>query len=65
MVVAIGVVSMHPYVARPILLAKSEGIPTIEIGPTHTDVSEVVDFRFRGTPMRVLELIWQTFRRRP
>jgi len=65
MVVAVGVVSMPPYVARPILLAKSEGIPTIEIGPTVTDVSEVVDFRFRGTPMRVLELIWETFRQRP
>jgi NAD-dependent deacetylase len=65
MVVAVGVVSMPPYVARPILLAKSEGIPTVEIGPTVTDISEVVDFRFRGTPMRVLELIWETYRQRP
>jgi len=65
MVIAVGVVSMYPYVARPILLAKAEGIPTVEIGPTTTDVSEVVDFRFRASPARVLELIYETFRQRP
>jgi NAD-dependent deacetylase len=56
-VVAVGVNTMFPYLARPLLVAKSEGIPTVEIGPQHTDVSDVVDFRFRGSPMRVLDLI--------
>jgi NAD-dependent deacetylase len=62
MVVSIGIASMYPYIARPILLAKSQGLPTVEIGATHTDVSEVVDFRFRGTPSRVLELVWDAYR---
>jgi NAD-dependent deacetylase len=57
-VFAIGVGTMFPYLARPILLARAEGTPTVEIGPTHTDVTDVVDFRFRGSPMRVLDLIW-------
>src|SRR5262245_15825905 len=61
MVFSIGVPFMYPYLARPILLAKAEGLPTIEIGPTQTDVSELVDFRFRGTPSRVLDLIWAVF----
>jgi NAD-dependent deacetylase len=56
-VFAIGVGKMYSYLARPLLLAKSEGIPTVEIGNEHTDVSDVVDFRFRGSPMRVLDLI--------
>ena len=52
---------MFPYLARPILLAKQEGIPTVEIGQTATDVSELVDFRFPGSPARILDLIWQVF----
>jgi NAD-dependent deacetylase len=57
-VLSIGVTSMAPYLARPILVAKSEGIPTVEIGAAATDLSELVDFRFRGTPARVLDLFW-------
>jgi hypothetical protein len=60
-VIAIGVVAMFPYLARPVLLAKQEGIPTVEIGPTTTDVSEIVDFALRGSPARILERIWQVF----
>ncbi|MBA3539372.1 MAG: NAD-dependent protein deacylase [Deltaproteobacteria bacterium] len=65
LVFAIGISTMFPYIARPILVAKSEGIPTIEISATQTELSDVVDFRFRGTPMRVLELIWETYRQLP
>jgi NAD-dependent SIR2 family protein deacetylase len=60
-VIAVGVVTMFPYLARPILLAKSEGIPTVEIGSTATDVSDVVDFALRGSPARVLGQIWDVF----
>ena len=57
LVMAIGVTTMFPYLARPLLLAKSEGIPTVEIGAVQTDVSDVVDFRFKGAPSRVLDMI--------
>jgi NAD-dependent deacetylase len=60
-VVAIGLTAMFPYVARPILLAKQEGIPTVEIAQLRTDVSDVVDFALKGSPTKVLELIWQVF----
>jgi NAD-dependent deacetylase len=60
-VFAIGVTTMFPYLARPILLAKQEGTPTVEIGETATDVSEIVDFGFAGPPARILDLIWQVF----
>ena len=60
-VFAIGLVTMFPYLARPLLVAKSEGIPTVEIAPQPTDVSDIVDFRFRGSPKQVLELIWEVY----
>ena len=60
-VFSIGVGAMFPYLARPVLVAKSEGIPTIEIGAQSTDLSEVVDFRFHGRPIRVLDLIGQVY----
>jgi NAD-dependent deacetylase len=60
-VFSVGVGTMFPYLARPLLVAKSEGIPTIEIGVQPTELSEVVDFRFRGRPVRVLDLIAQVY----
>lgn len=65
LVLVIGVASMFPYIARPILVAKSEGIPTVEIGAHATDVSDVVDFRFRAAPSRVLDLIFDAYRQLP
>jgi len=68
LVFAIGVTMMFPYLARPILVAKSEGIPTIEIGSQDTDISQLVDFRLEGSPRRLLDLIadvYRQFRGRP
>jgi NAD-dependent deacetylase len=61
MVFAIGVVATPPYLARPLLLAKQEGIPTVEIGHVPTEISEIVDFGLRGSPGRILDLIWEVF----
>jgi NAD-dependent deacetylase len=61
MVFAIGVVAVPPYLARPVLLAKQEGIPTVEIGHGPTELSERVDFGLRGSPGRILDLIWEVF----
>jgi NAD-dependent deacetylase len=62
LVIAVGINAMFPYIARPILVAKSEGIPTVEICAGGTEVSDHVDFRFRGTPARVLDLIWDAYK---
>jgi NAD-dependent deacetylase len=63
LVFAIGLGTVTSYLARPVLVAKSEGIPTIEIGTTQSELSEVVDFRFRARPSRALELIWDVYQR--
>ena len=60
-VFAIGIASLFPYLARPLLLAKQDGIPTVEIGTGRSELTDVVDFAFKGAPARVLELIWEDF----
>ncbi len=58
----IGTSALFPYVARPVLLAKSEGVPTIEINPGTTDLSDVVDFRFASTAKHALRALWIAFK---
>lgn len=53
-VFAVGVGTMFPYLARPILVAKADGVPTVEIGLARTDVSDVVDHRLQGSPAALL-----------
>lgn len=60
----IGTSALFPYVARPVLLAKSEGVPTIEINPATTDLSDVVDFRLAAGAKHALRAIWIAFKGR-
>jgi NAD-dependent deacetylase len=57
-VFAIGTTALFPYIARPILLAKSEGKPTVEINPGHTDLSDLVDFRIKAGAKAALRALW-------
>lgn len=55
LVFAIGVTTMFTYLVRPLLIAKQDGIPTVEIARTRSDVFDVVDFAFRGSPEKILD----------
>lgn len=61
-VFAIGTSALFPYIARPVLVARSEGIPTIEINPGQTDLSDVVDFRMKATARTALKAIWLAYK---
>ena len=61
LVVVIGTTAMFPYIARPVLVAKSEGISTVEINPTQTDLSDVVDMKLRAQPAYALSKIWAAY----
>lgn len=61
-VFALGCSTMFPYLARPILLARAAGIPTIEIGDHKSEVSEVVDFRFKASPESVMGALWDVYK---
>jgi NAD-dependent deacetylase len=47
-VVSIGTTSVFPYIAGPVVIAAQAGVPTIEINPGDTEVSEVVQVRLRS-----------------
>lgn len=46
-VMSIGTTSVFPYIAGPVMQAAAMGVPTIEINPGETEVSEVVRVRIR------------------
>lgn len=64
-VFSIGTSALFPYVARPVLLAKSEGKPTVEINPARTDLSDVVDFRIVSGARHALRAIWIALKNKP
>ncbi|RME92073.1 MAG: NAD-dependent protein deacylase [Candidatus Hydrogenedentota bacterium] len=45
MVFSVGTTSVFPYIAAPVYDAAREGIPTVEINPTETSVSTIVDYK--------------------
>ena len=44
-VITIGTSMMFPYIHEPVFLAQQHGIPTVEINPCETSVSQVVTHR--------------------
>ena len=59
-VVSVGTSSVFPYIAGPVLWAAEAGIPTIEINPGDTEVSDIVDVRL---PLRAAEALPELWRR--
>lgn len=45
LVVSIGTSSLFPYIVAPVIEAAREGVPTVEINPGVTTISEVVQYR--------------------
>lgn len=44
MVFSIGTSSVFPYIVQPVVFAAGSGIPTVEINPSQTPLSDIVDF---------------------
>jgi NAD-dependent deacetylase len=61
LVFSVGTTSVFPYIIEPVLDAKQRGIPTVEINPDTTMVSELVDIRIPGRAAAVLDEIWKAF----
>jgi NAD-dependent deacetylase len=56
---SIGTTSVFPYIARPIIEARSRNKPTIEINPAQTAVSDYIDIRIPGGAAEALDAIWR------
>ena len=59
LVVAIGTTALFPYISGPVFQARSTGIPTVEINPARTELSDFVDHRIAKGAAEALDEIWQ------
>ncbi len=57
-VFSIGTTSIFPYIQAPVRLAKSAGKITVEINPSETTVSHLVDYRLAMPAGEALDAIW-------
>ncbi|MBT3223494.1 MAG: NAD-dependent protein deacylase [Proteobacteria bacterium] len=65
LVFSVGTTSVFPYIAEPIRMACRRRIPTIEINPGESEVSNLVDHRIRERAAPALEAVWQAWQSRP
>ncbi len=61
MVFSIGTTSVFPYIAGPVMEARRTGIPTVEINPTETTVSRLVDYKLSLGAADGMRAIWRLF----
>jgi NAD-dependent deacetylase len=56
-VFSLGTTSVFPYIASPVAIAKRIGVPTIEINPGLSQVSDIVDIRLAARAAVAMEAI--------
>jgi NAD-dependent deacetylase len=62
LVFSVGTTSIFEYVIRPVVTARRAGIPTVEINPDETGISEFVDFRFGSKAGSILQGLFEAER---
>jgi NAD-dependent deacetylase len=58
LVFSIGTTSVFPYIAQPVWQANEWKIPAVEINPSQTQVSGLVDYHFQESASEVLRNLW-------
>ncbi|MBU1125920.1 MAG: NAD-dependent protein deacylase [Candidatus Omnitrophica bacterium] len=58
---SIGTTSVFPYIQQPILYARQAGRPTVEINPTETEISSLVDIKLPMKAADALDAIWTQY----
>ncbi len=61
LVITVGTSSVFPYISRPVLRAKQLGVPTLEINPGFSEVSEMVDLRIAAGAALTLGTLWDRY----
>jgi NAD-dependent deacetylase len=61
-VVSIGTTSVFPYIAGPVIEAALAGVPTIEINPGQSVVSELVSLRLEARAAEALTAVRDVWR---
>lgn len=58
LVVSVGTSSAFPYIVEPVVLARARGAATVEVNPSHTEVSKVVDLHIRARAEPTFDALW-------
>lgn len=58
-VFSIGTTSVFPYIAQPVVDAQLRGVPTVEINPGVTEVSDLVDVKLPARAVEACPAIWR------
>ncbi len=61
-VFTIGTTSVFPYIAHPVIMACQNNIPTIEINPENSRVSNTVDIKISDKAAKTMNEIWMLFK---
>ncbi len=64
LIIVVGTSGVFPYITQPIVAAREAGIPTVEINPTTTHLSDLVQYRIESTAVAALESLWQRVQQR-
>jgi NAD-dependent deacetylase len=60
---SVGTTSVFPYIQQPIIDAHYSKRPTIEINPSETEISHIVDIKLHLGAAEALDKIWQEYNR--
>lgn len=60
-VFSVGTTSVWQYIAAPVVAAHRAGIPTVEINPGTTQVSNLAKYRIRAGARDAFEALWQAY----
>ena len=61
MIFAIGTTAVFPYIYSPVMLARSQAVPTVEINPGETLLSDIVEYRLPLGAADGLGRIWERY----
>ena len=61
---SVGTTSVFPYIAQPVVYGRQIGIPTVEINPGTTEVSNIVDIKISRKAAVTLDAIWNIYQRK-
>jgi NAD-dependent deacetylase len=64
LIFTVGTTSAFAYVAEPVERASRAGVPTVEIKPGTSAVSDLVSVKLTMSAARALALIWDRYRER-
>jgi len=58
---SIGTSSLFEYIIEPVRMGQAMGIPTVEINPESTTISDLVDVKINSKAATALDLIWERY----